>query len=326
MPETFPPLPDIPRYRVSSTAQLARAGRPAALAILAEARRVYTTPALRLGDRLSRQWLERSRNPYRGEIAEIAGILGRPGGWLLNLSYEWACTSAVEGPRLARTLDWKLDGLGRHVALAGFVGPAGPYESVTWPGFVGVTTALAQGRFAGALNQAPMPRTRLPLPLDWLRLRLRVWRGDALPPSHLLRRVFDQAADYQQAKAMLAEIPVCLPVFYSLAGTKPGQSCIIERTPRGAFLHEGRAAIANHWLTPGLTGAPRGYDSPGRLALMEGQWDGLGWDFDWVKPPILNPDTRLSVLADAASGQLLVQGWEGQRPATAIHRGDAIGR
>jgi len=32
------------------------------------------------------------------------------------------------------------------------------------------------------------------------------------------------------------------------------------------------------------------------------------------------------VLADAASGQLLVQGWEGQRPATAIHRGDAIGR
>jgi hypothetical protein len=37
-----------------------------------------------------------------------------------------------------------------------------------------------------------------------------------------------------------------------------------------------------------------------------------------VTPPILNRMTRLAALANAATGELLVQGWEESGPATAM--------
>jgi len=38
--------------------------------------------------------------------------------------------------------------------------------------------------------------------------------------------------------------------------------------------------------------------------------------FDWLTPPILNPDTRLAAVLDASSGQVTVQGFESDGPAT----------
>src|ERR1700735_3284579 len=112
-----------------------------------------------LGDVLSRRWLERGHNPYRGEIAAIAGLAGRPGAFLLNCIYEWACASsggpdpAGQAARLIRLLDWGMPGLGRHVVVARRMTPGGPFDDVTWPGFVGTLTGSAPGRFAAAINQ-----------------------------------------------------------------------------------------------------------------------------------------------------------------------------
>src|ERR1700675_437794 len=85
-----------------------------------------------------------------------------------------------------------LDGLGRHVEVARMAGPAGEYYSVTWPGFVGVLTAMAPGRFAATINQAPLKRrTRHP----WLRpldIAINViatwWSVRHMPPDQLLRQ------------------------------------------------------------------------------------------------------------------------------------------
>ena len=41
-------------------------------------------------------------------------------------------------------------------------------------------------------------------------------------------------------------------------------------------------------------------------------------EFDWMLHPIHNKDTRLSVVANATSGRLLVQGWEIDGAATEI--------
>ena len=113
-------------------------------------------------DRLARRWLTRSRSPYVADIAAIAAALGFPGIWLLNGSYQWGCTALAreEGgaPWLARTLDWPFPGLGRHAEVAHMRGPAGDFFSVTWPGYVGVLTAMAPGRFAASINQAPLWR------------------------------------------------------------------------------------------------------------------------------------------------------------------------
>lgn len=115
--------------------------------------------ALPTGDWFAKRWLSRTGNPYRGEIDAFAARLGVKGVHALNLVYEFGCTSGVyatgHGPRLLRVLDWPFPGLGAHTVVAHQRGPAGDFHNVTWPGTSGVFSALAQGRFAVALNQAP---------------------------------------------------------------------------------------------------------------------------------------------------------------------------
>ena len=197
---------------------------PRAHALLALARRRHGRPLLRLGDKVSRAWLARTDNPYRHEILAVSEILGAPGAIMLNLSFEWGCTSGAApdpsgaGNRLLRVLDWPVDGLGRHVVVARNDAPAGVYFDVTWPGAVGVLTAMAPGRFAAAINQAPMIRHGLTFAGDWAKNRIAVWHSRALPPAHLLRQVFCNAADYSAAREMLADTPIALPALFVLSG------------------------------------------------------------------------------------------------------------
>jgi hypothetical protein len=319
-------LPSIPLFDVCEAGPLALLDKaPDRLtAIVAEGRKQYGGLALRMGDRASWQWLTRNGNPYRDEIAAVAAHVSVPGAYLLNLSYEWTCTSGVgrdprgEGNRMLRTLDWPMNGLGRIVVVARQRGDAGPYYNVTWPGFVGVLTAMAPGRFSAAINQPPMRRFSGSCWFDWLINRTGTWRKSALPPSHLLRRVFDECRTYGEAREMLAETPLCLPAFFSLSGADRDEGCVIERLEHRAAVHETPASIANHWLGFDVPGRDRGTDSGGRRNLMETVRDRVGDDFSWVRPPILNDNTRLAVIANAARCTLMVRGWETEGPATRV--------
>jgi hypothetical protein len=42
------------------------------------------------------------------------------------------------------------------------------------------------------------------------------------------------------------------------------------------------------------------------------------WSFDWLRTPILQPDTRLAFMANPRTGRMIVQGWENTGPATAV--------
>lgn len=318
-------LPTIPLIdaRGGGTAAIIEQARDRFADLLEAGRRHYGTVFMRFGDAVGRRWLARNGNPFGTEIAQAAAHVGAPGLAMLNLSYEWSCTSGVGlapeggGMRLLRTLDWPLDGLGRNLVVARRAGSAGTYFDVTWPGFAGVVTAMAPGRFAAAINQPPLPRYTPFLYLDWALSRPAVWRSRALPPVHLLRQVFETCGDYAEAKAMLTETPLCMPAFFTVAGTKPGEGCVIERQRTTARCHAAPAAVANHWLDPIDGGRARGIDSPGRLAAMERRRDAAADGFDWVSPPILNDTTRAAVTADAARGLLRVRGYEAGDPATA---------
>ncbi|MAU08117.1 MAG: hypothetical protein CL919_09745 [Deltaproteobacteria bacterium] len=332
LPKPDPPTRAIPRLDTGRAGPVALIGADLARFqdIAASAEDYYGWTAFRIGDRLSRRWLEKSDNPYRAEIAEVAERLGRPGAYLLNLSYEWTCTAGVgpdpegAGTRLLRTLDWPLPGLGRDVVAAGHEGPAGRWWNVTWPGFVGVATAMAPGRFAAAINQPPIRRLTPSCWLDWALNRPPVWRSRALPPVHLLRRVFDEARTYTDAKGMLCETTLAIPAFFTLAGVEDGEGCVIERGEQLAHVQGAPASIANHWIAGDGTGHPRGGDSEGRWRMMEELRDRAPGDFSWVRPPILNPTTRLAIVANAARGTLSVQGFEAHggkaSPATAVFR------
>ena len=279
--------------------------------------------AVRVADALSRRWYERQHEPYLVELDRIAARIGRPGAYFLNLSYEWGCTSSV-GPspdgrsaRLMRVLDWPERGLGRYIVAAHVDREAGPWLTLTWPGYTGVLQAVAPGRFAAALNQAPMERPVGVYALDWVVNRLRVWKQPHLTAAHLLRQVFERASDFAEAKAVLSETPIALPTIYILAGLRSGDTCVIERLPDRAHVIEGPACAVNSWQAP-WSGRSRGRDNAARLARMRTARHSLESEFEWLRPPVLNSWTRLVFVADASSGSVLAQGYEREGPATAV--------
>jgi hypothetical protein len=295
-------------------------------------------PAMPLLDRLARRWFMRSRSPYLGELEAVAATLGFSGTWFLNGSYQWGCTTLARDesgmPWLARTLDWPLPGMGRHADVAHMRGAAGDFFSVTWPGYVGVLTAMAPGRFAAAINQAPM-RRRSHAPLlrfvDLAANAVNTWRHVRhIPPDQLLRQVFETCASYTEAKAQLESVPVARPVIYTLVGCEPGQRCVIERTEEDFRTRTELTCAANDWQVAdadyeGRLG-PRAALTASYADARENSrcrsdalaaWNGsIATDsFAWVTPPMLNHCTRLAVEMCAANATLRVVGYEVPRGA-----------
>lgn len=215
-------------------------------------------------------------NPYRDDIKAWASLLGMNASdlYLGNFSYEpsmtthvesdmlyaqkegyagivgmlkerigFACTSGAawseaDGMVHLRTLDWCFPALGKSIVVYHMINaPGGDFYNISFPGYVGVLTAMAPGRFSASINYG----TPNCLPtLDW-------------PPSHLLRHVFEQCADYDEALRMLEETPTGTPALITLVGTKKNQSAIIECLTGESLSHstsKNRSiAIANDYLS-----------------------------------------------------------------------------
>jgi len=318
-----------PPRHAQRRAQQARALRDACLGFLPRAS-LPLVPAL---DWASRRWLSRSSSPYLDEIEEIAKALDFSGVWLLNASYQWACTSlAVEhsgAPWLLRTLDWPFLGLGRYVEVAHMAGERGDFFSVTWPGYVGALTAMAPHRFAACVNQAPMRRRtehRWLRPYDFATNVRAIWKAaDLMPPDQLLRRTFELCPDFAAARRMLETTPVARPVIYVLAGCAAKERCVIERTENGFVTRAEQTSAANDWVPSregweGRIGTRRfltstfaeaaSYSRARRESLQT--WDGAASvpSFEWVREPVLNPYTRLAVAMCPAQGLLRVVGYD----------------
>ncbi len=298
--------------------------------IVAVTREIIPAPLLRWGDSYAARCLRNARNPYLHEIDAVARLLGLPGAYALNFSFELGCTTACQthdgraAMQLYRTLDWPFR-LGRDIVVARHATPSGPYDNITWPGYLGVLTGLAPGRFAAAINQPPMrysfSHVSLGLPIDWMVNRWRIRKATALPPAHLLRQAFEQCATYEAAKSLLESTPVCIPVIYTLTGVTPDSGCVIERRERDAVVHEAPVCVTNHWLTDRFKGRSRTRNSERRLAAMRASLPSLsGETFDWLLPPVLNRLTRMAAELNAGTGTLAVQGWHGDVRQTRILR------
>jgi hypothetical protein len=283
-------------------------------------------------DAVTRVWLKRSSSPYVIEIGAIAAAVGLPGLWFFNGTYAWGCTTAAReeagAPWLARTLDWPFPGLGRHLEITHMRGPAGDFFNVSWPGYVGTLTASAPGRFAAAINQAPLwRRTESPWlrPYDLAANALSTWRVSFCPPDHLLRQVFETCRNFDEARRHLETVPIARPVIFTLVGCAPGERCVIERTEQRCVTRVDETVAANDWLEPAKPWEARvaahllftaSYDEA--AARSRARCEALGaWsrgfasaDFGWVLPPVLNRFTRCAVQACPARGRLSVVGYE----------------
>jgi hypothetical protein len=285
-------------------------------------------PAL---DTTTRRWLMRSRSPYAAEVRAIAGELGFSGIWFLNGCYQWGCTALAReqghAPWLVRTLDWPFPGLGRHLEIARMRGPAGDFDNVTWPGYVGVLTASAPGRFAACINQAPMwRRTRHAWlrPYDIVLNACQTWGVRSIPPDHLLREVFETCKTFGEARHRLETTPIARPVIYVLAGCDHGERCVIERTQDGFANRDDDTGASNDWLQSEPSWEARvgpevlftrtfeqaAENSRTRRSQIEAWPGAFVGEFDWVLPPILNSQTRIAVEMCCATGVLRAAGYE----------------
>lgn len=204
----------------------------------------------------------------------------------------------------------------------------GPFYNATWPGFAGVLTAMAPGRFAAAINQAPRLPILGPRWLDEILGRIRLLRcRDALPAAHLLRRVFEEARNFEAALALLADerILLAMPALFTLSGTAPEQGCVVDAIGRERRVHRAAAAdgftigVANDWLSGDLAGEPRRHApewskdvSPREnnrirrnaiCALQESAFAGAAS----LMPPVLNGHTVMVAAANAATGKMTVE-------------------
>ena len=331
------PLPAIPviDVRAGGPPQHARMRPQQARALRDTCLRFFpraTLPLIPALDLLSRRSLQRSRSPYLAEIAAITDVLDFSGIWILNASYQWGCTARAcqqNGvPWLIRTLDWPFAGLGRHAEIARMRGVGGDFLSVTWPGYVGVLTAMAPQRFAAALNQAPMwrrTRHRWCRPYDYAVNTLRASAVSYIPPDQVLRRTFEECEDFAAARRMLEATPIARPAIYTLVGCALDELCVIERTETEFLTRSSNTCAANDWepCRPGWEGRigmrrflvssfadAAGFSQARRESLAA--WSGSlsASDFQWVREPVLNPYTRLAVAMNPACGILRAVGYD----------------
>jgi hypothetical protein len=223
---------------------------------------------------------------------------------------------------LRRVLDWPFPKLGESLMVAHQ--PQEKFFNIGWPGLAGLFQGLAPGRFTAAINQAPMRRHGRGFVGDWFTNRLAVNRNKGFPPAHLLRSIFEHAADYAAAKKLLCETPVAVPAIFLLAGVRDGEGCVIERQEEFCAIREmedGAVCAANHFEA--LTGAwrPRPIDSSGRAACARRlQPVGALNDFSWFNAPIANANSRLVFSASARQGALALLGTQGVKPVTELFR------
>jgi hypothetical protein len=303
--------------------------------------------AARLGDRMSRRWLETRGNPYLGEITGVANAIGVPGVYLLNIVYEWACSTSAgpapdkPGNRMIRVLDWGLPGIGKHLVIGRHDSDHGPYLNISWPGYAGILTAMAPGRFSAAINQAPR---QSPVGLRWLDeaiVHLAMYRAPGtIPAAHLLRRVFEEAADFAAAVAMLADEShdLAMPALFTLSGTAPEEGCVIEAIGRKRVLTRAVAAeggivgVANNWVSAGLPGIARdnalawstnttveANNAERRDTVCRLQRGPFAGVVD-LTPPVLNGHSVLVASANAKAGELAVEALDQGGDPTALPR------
>jgi hypothetical protein len=122
------------------------------------------------------------------------------------------------GPVVARNMDWWPEDI---LAQASYLIRCSQYGALQyanagWPGAIGVVTGLSARGFAIVLNAVTSPEGI---------------RKTGYPVLLHLRRVLEDARDFDDALAMLSEQTLTASALVTLVGARNEQRVVIERTP-----------------------------------------------------------------------------------------------
>ncbi len=143
----------------------------------------------------------------------------------VNLYYDFiklllGCTAfavnSADGPLHARNMDWysDYDYLSRYTVVQDFKG-GHHFRAVGWPGYVGVLSGIAPGRFTITLNAALSNDPQVP--------------GESV--ALLIRDVLESCPSYDAAMDRLCLTTITSDCLLMMTGTEGNQMAVIERTP-----------------------------------------------------------------------------------------------
>ena len=310
-------------------------------------------------DRLIKRWFAANNSPYLKEIEACEKKVNLPGLATRNgCSIIYCCTTSAtmvdESPTLIRVMDLSYDGLGEHLMVSSHQTKHGSYQSFTWPGTSGCVHGNAPNRFACAYNLGPFRSTVLPLGLNRVlgnggikhiidcvvhiyntynnkyidKKYIANKKNIIYTPDHLMRRVFESAKNYAEAKQMLQSKTICIPTIFTIVGTNKNEGCIIYRTEHRHVTVEMKdnphIAAANHfpddvWQTfsskehTQVDQKPRTECSHVREQEMIARKDNVKPEDNWLQKlghKIINPLTRVVFIANPQTGRTTIQGFE----------------
>ncbi|MBN8611072.1 MAG: hypothetical protein J0L92_10835 [Deltaproteobacteria bacterium] len=160
--------------------------------------------------------------------------------YLANLYYDafrvvLGCTGIAidrdDGPIHARNLDWWSPArlLATSTWIVRYEGaPAGPFEVVGWPGFVGAFSAMAPGRFSVSMNAVAAVNEKPTI-------------GGSVPM--VVRRVLETARTYDDAVTELSRVPLTADCLLLVTGVRGRELVVIERTSTRAELRAAENGI-----------------------------------------------------------------------------------
>jgi len=217
-------------------------------------------------------------------------------------AYTW-CSSAAKwtsrGMVHARNMDWPLNILkGRTMELNFHGATAGSFTSITFPGYTGILTGIAPERFSASINMM----------CEDYGVSLR-----GKPVSFLLREMFEQCEDYDEAVEFLEGSDVFAPALIHLVGIDEGENAVVGVMPKEYenFTYEDDGSglcITNHIPDSDFDDEEYDVDSVERL-------DFLNEEIENVKSmdaahrmmrKIRNEDTKHTVTMCASTGEYMM--------------------
>jgi len=183
---------------------------------------------------------------YANEIAGCAAFLGISTGWatLFNLGYEVsdACTSIVvqtsNGEILhGRNLDfWAgmgfTDSLKNMTFIADFVkGGKTLFKATTFAGFVGVLSGIKPGAFSVTINTRFYPQGVGDM---FYEIIAAIQEKNASLVSFLSRKTLTNENSFDAGVNNLCNDELIADVYYTVAGSSPGQGAVISRNRQNA--------------------------------------------------------------------------------------------
>ncbi|XP_077558208.1 acid ceramidase-like [Haemaphysalis longicornis] len=274
--------------------------------------------------------------PFTEEMKSLANITGLPLGEvvLYNVFYEFftLCTSIVaQDPHgeiyHARNLDFGLflgwDSRNHTWAMTEVLRPTvvnldfqrsekTVFKAVTFAGYLGILTGVKPGAFSMTVNERFRLNGGFIGLLEWLLGdHSQHWVG------FLTRQLMENGTDYENAMNTLSTSKLLAPVYFIVAGTKPGEGAIITRDRNSAkadvyslsdsqdkwFLLQ---TNYDHWEAPPAYDNRRG---PGMHCMRNMTQQALGFSglIDVLgTQPVLNLLTAYATLMRPSTGELHV--------------------